>query len=80
MADLINHHSDDAPDWRTNLRHHHTAISADLRKQYSTLSDDDLAYATGDEDAFVGRLSPLIGRDRRDIEQYIATFASPRVG
>ena len=80
MADLINHHNDDAPDWRTNMRTYHQDIQADLRKQYTTLTDDDLAYTNGDEDAFVGRISPLIGRDRRDIEQYIATFASPRVG
>ena len=80
MADLINHHDDDAPDWRTNLRTYHKEISADLRKQHTTLSDKDLAFAAGDEDGFVGRISPLIGRDRRDIEQYIATFASPRVG
>ena len=80
MADLLNHHSDDAPDWRTNFRTYHNDIRADLKKQYSTLSDNDLAYAAGQEDDFVGRISPLIGRDRRDIEQYIATFASPRVG
>lgn len=80
MADLINHHGDDAPDWRTNLRTYHHEIRTALKTKYTTLSDNDLAYAAGDEEAFVGRISPLIGRDRRDIEQYIATFASPRVG
>lgn len=38
-----------------------------LKNEFSALSDDDLRYAPGEEEALVGRLEQALGKDRDEI-------------
>ena len=46
-------------------------VKGALKKEYGDLTDDDLAYAEGQEDELVGRLQEKLGKTKEDIKNFI---------
>lgn len=49
-------------------------IKGELKKKYGELTDDDLAYVEGEDDAMLGRLQEKLGKTRNEIASEIRKF------
>jgi uncharacterized protein YjbJ (UPF0337 family) len=46
-------------------------IRGKIKQQYADLTDDDLKYEEGQEDALIGRLQQKIGKTKEDVIRWI---------
>ncbi|SHF47390.1 hypothetical protein SAMN05443144_10926 [Fodinibius roseus] len=42
-----------------------------LKKQYSSLSDDDLIYEQGEEEKLIGRIQRKLGKSKQEVKRLI---------
>lgn len=42
-----------------------------LKKQYTTLSDDDLMYEKGEEEELISRIQRKLGKSKKEVKQLI---------
>ncbi len=57
---------------RTLITGNWNEIKGNLRMKYAELTDDDLAYEEGQEEALVGRLQKALGKTQEEIEQLLS--------
>ncbi|MCC5937417.1 MAG: CsbD family protein [Lunatimonas sp.] len=46
-------------------------VKGKLKQQYGELTDDDLAYAEGQEDELVGRIQKKTGQSKEEVKKFI---------
>jgi uncharacterized protein YjbJ (UPF0337 family) len=46
-------------------------LKGKLKQQYGNLTDDDLVFAEGKEDEFLGRLQKKLGKNKDEVRQMI---------
>jgi uncharacterized protein YjbJ (UPF0337 family) len=46
-------------------------VKGKLKKEYASLTDDDLKYAEGQEDEFLGRIQQKTGKTKQEIKDFI---------
>lgn len=51
-------------------------IKGQLKQEYGSLSDDDLAYEEGKEDELMGRLQQKLGKSKQEIKSFIDGIGS----
>lgn len=49
-------------------------IKGKLKQKYATLTDDDLTFAEGKDEEFLGRLQKKLGRSKEDLRDEIAAL------
>ncbi|MCH8558847.1 MAG: CsbD family protein [Balneolia bacterium] len=49
-------------------------IKGELKKKYGDLTDDDLTYVEGEDDAMLGRLQERLGKTKKEIASEIRKF------
>ena len=55
-------------------------IKGDMKKKFGKLTDDDLKYVEGEEEALLGRLEQKLGVKREELEKIIKEHAEkPKV-
>jgi uncharacterized protein YjbJ (UPF0337 family) len=47
-------------------------IKGKLKKQFATLTDDDLLYEEGKEDELYGRIQKKLGRSKEEVEEILS--------
>ena len=47
-------------------------VKGKLKQKYGQLTDDDLAFEEGKEDALLGRLQKRLGKSKEDVRKFIA--------
>lgn len=56
---------------KLNMKGNWNVVKGKLKKAYGELTDDDLAYADGQEDELVGRIQKKIGSSASDVRHLI---------
>jgi uncharacterized protein YjbJ (UPF0337 family) len=56
---------------KVEIRGNWNEIKDRLQEQYETLTDDDLEYVKGEEQALVTRLQRALGKSRREVVEII---------
>ena len=56
---------------KLNLKGNWNVVKGKLKQAYGELTDDDLAYADGQEDVLVGRIQKKIGSSASDVRHLI---------
>jgi uncharacterized protein YjbJ (UPF0337 family) len=51
-----------------------TAAKGKIRQQYANLTDDDLEYAEGKQEEWLGRLGERIGKTAQDVKRWISNL------
>ena len=54
-----------------NIKGNWKNIRGKLKEKYGELTDDDLAYAEGQEDQLIGRLQKRLGQTQEELERTI---------
>lgn len=57
---------------RTEIKGRWGEIKGKLKKQFATLTDNDLMYEEGKEDELYGRLQKKLGRSKEEVEEIIS--------
>ncbi|MCB9266813.1 MAG: CsbD family protein [Lewinellaceae bacterium] len=56
------------------IRGNWNMIKGKLKEEYGQLTDDDLAYAKGQEDQLLGRLQEKLGKSKQEVKEMIDSF------
>ena len=56
---------------KLNMKGNWNVVKGKLKQAYGELTDDDLAYADGQEDELVGRIQKKIGSSASDVRHLI---------
>lgn len=59
---------------KLNLKGSWNEMKGKLKQKYGQLTDDDLTYAEGKDDEFIGRLQQKLGKTRDEIRREIENF------
>ena len=57
---------------KTEIKGRWGELKGKLKKQFATLTDNDLLYEEGKEDELYGRLQKKLGRSREEVEEIIS--------
>lgn len=53
------------------LKGNWNVVKGKLKQQYGELTDDDLAYAEGQEDELLGRIQKKTGQSKEEVKKFI---------
>jgi uncharacterized protein YjbJ (UPF0337 family) len=56
---------------RLNFKGNWNEVKGKLKQKYAQLTDDDVAFAEGKEDEFLGRLQQKLGKSKEDLRREI---------
>jgi uncharacterized protein YjbJ (UPF0337 family) len=56
---------------RLNFKGNWNEVKGKLKQKYAQLTDDDVAFAEGKEDEFLGRLQKKLGKSKEDLRREI---------
>ena len=57
--------------WKLKLSGNWNDLKGKVKKQYASLTDDDLLYEEGKDDELVGRIQKKIGKTKDEVIQWI---------
>lgn len=57
--------------WKLKLNGNWNELKGKLKQQYANLTDDDLLYEEGQDDALLGRIQQKIGKTKEEIIRWI---------
>jgi uncharacterized protein YjbJ (UPF0337 family) len=57
--------------WKLKLNGNWNDLKGKVKKQYASLTDDDLLYEEGKDDELVGRIQKKIGKTKDEVIQWI---------
>lgn len=57
--------------WKLKLSGNWNDLKGKVKKQYASLTDDDLLYEDGKDDELVGRIQKKIGKTKDEVIQWI---------
>ncbi len=57
--------------WKLKLSGNWNDLKGKVKKQYASLTDDDLLYEDGKDDELVGRIQKKIGKSKDEVIQWI---------
>lgn len=57
--------------WKLKLNGSWNDLKGKVKKQYASLTDDDLLYEEGKDDELVGRIQKKIGKTKDEVIQWI---------
>lgn len=56
---------------KDKLQGNWNTVKGKLKQEYGELSDDDLAYAEGQEDELIGRIQKKTGKAKEEVKDFI---------
>ena len=60
--------------WKLKLSGSWNEVKGKMKKQYASLTDNDLMYEEGKDDELVGRIQKKIGKSKEEVEKWIETL------
>ena len=57
--------------YKDQLKGNFNIVKGKLQQEFAQLTDDDLTYAEGQEDEFVGRVQKAIGKTREEVISWL---------
>jgi uncharacterized protein YjbJ (UPF0337 family) len=57
--------------WKLKMNGNWNDLKGKVKKQYASLTDDDLLYEEGKDDELVGRIQQKIGKTKDEVIQWI---------
>jgi uncharacterized protein YjbJ (UPF0337 family) len=57
--------------WKLKLNGNWNELKGKIKQQYANLTDDDLMYEEGKDDALLGRIQQKIGKTKDEVIQWI---------
>jgi len=62
---------------RLEIKGNWNVVKGKLKKQFGSLTDDDLMYSEGHEDELVGCLQRALGKSRREVIDIVSSISPP---
>ncbi len=60
--------------WKLKLKGNWNEVKGKLKQKYATLTDDDLLYEEGKDDALLGRIQQKVGQSKEEIKKWIESL------
>jgi len=60
--------------WKLKLSGSWNEVKGKMKKQYASLTDNDLMYEEGKDDELVGRIQKKIGKSKEEVEKWIESL------
>lgn len=57
--------------WKLKLNGNWNELKGKIKQQYANLTDDDLLYEEGKDDALLGKIQQKVGKTKEEIIQWI---------
>ncbi|MDE3249410.1 MAG: CsbD family protein [Bacteroidota bacterium] len=57
--------------WKLKLNGNWNELKGKIKQQYANLTDDDLLYEEGKDDALLGKIQQKIGKTKEEVIQWI---------